>query len=72
MKNMQNKQEKQKQEQKQTRTQTQFSSNAIWLSVWEWLIAAGIIVVIAFILPPVWRNAEQLSFQVRFLAKDHP
>lgn len=42
----------------QDKQETRFSSNAIRLSVWEWLIVAGIILVLAAALPPVWRNLE--------------
>ncbi len=54
MKNTQNKQE------------TQFSSNAVRLSVWEWLVAAGIVIVIVLALPPVWRYLESSSPPVDF------
>jgi len=49
MKNTQNKQE------------TLFSSNAIRLLVWEWLVVTGIVIVIVLALPPVWRNVEVFS-----------
>jgi hypothetical protein len=49
MKYMQNKQE------------IQFSSNGIRLSVREWLVAVGIIIVIVLVLPPVWRGLEVFS-----------
>lgn len=44
----------------------QFSSNAIRLSVWEWLVVAGIITVLAIALPPVWRGPEAFSPSVDY------
>jgi len=38
-----------------------FSSNSIRLSVWEWLVVAVIITVLAIILPHVWRGSEKFS-----------
>jgi hypothetical protein len=40
---------------------TPFSSNAIRLSICEWLIVTGIIIVIAVALSPIWRNMEAFS-----------
>jgi hypothetical protein len=40
---------------------TQFSSNAIRLKAWEWVVAAGIIAVLVFALPPVWQSLEAFS-----------
>ena len=54
MKNMQNKQE------------TPFSSKTIWLSVREWLVAFGILIVIVLALPPVWRGLEVFSPSVDY------
>ena len=45
---------------------TQFSSNAIRLNVWEWLVVAGIITVLAIALPPVWRGPEDFSPSVDY------
>ncbi len=45
---------------------TQFSSNAIRLSVWEWLVVVGIITVLAIALPPVWRGLEAFSPSVDY------
>jgi hypothetical protein len=40
---------------------TLFSSNAIRLKTWEWLVAAGIMLILAVILPPVWQELEGFS-----------
>ena len=40
---------------------TPFSSNAIRLRVWEWLIVAAIIAVLAIALPPIWQGLEDFS-----------
>ena len=40
---------------------TPFSSNAIRLSIWEWLTVTGIMIVIAVALPPIWRHMEAFS-----------
>jgi hypothetical protein len=45
----------------QEKQSTPFSSNAIRLSVWEWLIVAGIILVLAIALPPIWNGIEAFS-----------
>lgn len=50
----------------QNKNETQFSSNAVWLSVREWLVAAGIVIVIVLALPPVWRHLEVFSPSVDY------
>ena len=45
----------------QEKQSTPFSSNAIRLSVWEWLVVAGIIIVLSVALPPVWRGLEDFT-----------
>jgi hypothetical protein len=45
----------------QEKQSTPFSSNTIRLSVWEWLIVAGIILVLTIALPSVWRGLEKFS-----------
>jgi hypothetical protein len=40
---------------------TQFSSNAIRLSVWQWILVAVIMIIVALVLPPIWRNLEAFS-----------
>ena len=45
----------------QGKLSTPFSSNAIRLSVWEWLVVAGIIIVLAIALPQVWRGLESFT-----------
>ncbi len=45
---------------------TRCSGHAIRLSVWEWLVAAGIIIVLAVALPPVWRGLEDFSPSVDY------
>jgi hypothetical protein len=46
--------------------ETQFSSNAIRLKAWEWLVAAGIIIALVVALPPVWRGLEAFSSPVDY------
>lgn len=43
-----------------------FSSNAVRLSLPEWLIAAGFILVIAAALPPLWKHLETFSLPVDY------
>jgi hypothetical protein len=50
----------------QDKQETQFSSNAIRLQVREWLITAGIIILIAVAFPPVWRSLEGFSLPVDY------
>jgi hypothetical protein len=45
----------------QERHSTPFSSNAVRLSVWQWLLVAGIVTVLAIALPPIWRSLEAFS-----------
>jgi hypothetical protein len=45
----------------QEKQSTQFSSNAIRLSVWQWLLVAVIMTVLAITLPPAWRSLEAFS-----------
>jgi len=45
----------------QNKQATRFSSNAVRLSVREWLVVSGIVIVIVLALPPVWRNLETFS-----------
>jgi len=45
----------------QDKQETRFSSNAIRLTVWEWLVATGIILVLTAALPPLWRNLEAFT-----------
>lgn len=40
---------------------TQFSSNAIRLNVWQWLLVTGIIIVLAVALPLIWKGLEAFS-----------
>jgi hypothetical protein len=40
---------------------TKFSSNAIRLSVWQWILVAIIMTVIAITLPPIWRSLKAFS-----------
>ena len=42
----------------QDKQETRFSSNAVRLSVWEWLVVAAIIIVLSVAFPPVWRGLE--------------
>lgn len=50
----------------QEKQSTQFSSNAVRLSVWQWLLVAGIIAVLVIALPPVWRNLEAFSSPIDY------
>jgi len=54
MKNAQNKQKE------------QYSSNAIRLTIWEWLIVVGIITVLSVALPPLWRSLEAFSPPIEY------
>jgi hypothetical protein len=46
--------------------ETQFSSNAVRLSVREWLLTAFVILVISTVLPPLWRGLEKSDFPIDF------
>ena len=50
----------------QEKHSTPFSSNAIRLSLREWLVVAGIITVLAIAFPPVWRGLEDFTPSVDY------
>ena len=46
---------------RQEKQLTQFSSNAIRLSIWQWILVAVIMTVVAIALPPIWKSQEAFS-----------